>query len=107
MESLGTRLKTERLARRWTQRELARRACIGPSTIVSIESGRSRSTTKLVDIARALNLNPIYLETGKGPRTPPAPADETSLESLAAHLATRSDEELAELFRLILKLRRH
>ncbi|OVE48559.1 helix-turn-helix domain-containing protein [Chromobacterium violaceum] len=104
METLGTRLKAEREALDWTQRTLARRAGCGATTIASIETGRSRGSTKITAIAKALNLNPAWLESGKGPRRPATSDD--SIGVLAENLAKWSDEELAELFRLILANRK-
>ncbi|NHR07624.1 helix-turn-helix transcriptional regulator [Chromobacterium haemolyticum] len=107
METLGTRLRTEREKRNWTQRSLARKAGVGATTIASIEIGRSRATTRLVDIAKALNVNPMWLETGRGPREAMPPPENVyvaaeSPEDLARQLARKSDDELAEIFRLIL-----
>ncbi|WP_227105098.1 helix-turn-helix domain-containing protein [Chromobacterium rhizoryzae] len=110
MRTLGTRIKAEREKRGWTQEVLARKAGVGATTITDIETGRSRATTKLVDIARALSVNPQWLETGTGPREPvPAPENTyiaaESKEDLARQLADKSDEEIAEIFRLILSFR--
>lgn len=109
MQTLGTRLKAEREKRGWTQEVLARKAGVGATTITDIETGRSRATTKLVDIARALAVNPQWLETGKGPRqSPPGPENTyvaaESLEDLARKMLDKGPHECAQLLELMLKL---
>lgn len=111
MDTMATRLQAERKKRNWTQRDLARKAGVGPTTIASLESGRSHTSRKLVDIARVLGVNPTWLETGKGPRPALSECEipylaAASPEHLAQLLAEKSDEELIELFRLFLTFRR-
>ncbi|OQS39784.1 transcriptional regulator [Chromobacterium haemolyticum] len=110
MRTLGTRVKAEREKRGWTQEALARKAGVGATTITDIETGRSRATTRLIDIARALAVNPQWLESGTGPRKPVPTLENTyiaaeSVDDLARQLAEKSEEEIAELIRLILQHR--
>lgn len=57
-----TRLNSRLKARGISQAELARRVGLQQSTINLLFNGRSRSTTKLRDIARELKTTPEYLE---------------------------------------------
>ncbi|RBJ74238.1 XRE family transcriptional regulator, partial [Pseudomonas sp. MWU12-2534b] len=55
--NIGTRIKQERQARGWSQGVLAQRAGVSKTLISEIENDPLRSTTKLVQIARALRVN--------------------------------------------------
>jgi phage repressor protein C with HTH and peptisase S24 domain len=72
MASIGDRVRTTREERGWSQAELARRAGTGVSqrTISNLETNRNQSSRQLVSIARALGVNPIWLESGRGPKSP-------------------------------------
>jgi transcriptional regulator with XRE-family HTH domain len=65
---MGKCIRDERLARGWTQGELGQRAGYTQKAISKIELGRQRGVTKVVEVARALGLNPYYVRTGKGPK---------------------------------------
>lgn len=67
-ESLGERLKRERAARGWTQAGLAVRAGVSQSLIGNIESGIRGYGESIIDVARALKVDPDYLR-GKEPAT--------------------------------------
>lgn len=107
MNSLGIRIKEERMRRGWTLEELARRANVSKTLISELENDPNRGTTKLLQLARAFKMNPVYLETGKGPRdnlVDPAGAyiSAESIEDLADKLVARGDEEVIKLWRAIL-----
>jgi transcriptional regulator with XRE-family HTH domain len=56
------RIKAERLARKWSQTQLAARACLSTSDISRIETGRFRPyPQQTVRIARALKMSPDEL----------------------------------------------
>jgi len=55
LEMVGSRLKTRRLNRNLTQREVAERAGIDRTTVGEIERGASSSTMTLVRILRVLD----------------------------------------------------
>ena len=110
MDTLGTRLRAERKRQRLTLTALAKRARVGASTLSDLESGRRRSTTKLLQLARALNVSPQWLETGRGPKEPVIPLEQTyivatSLEDLARQLVDRGNDEITRLWRCILDLK--
>jgi transcriptional regulator with XRE-family HTH domain len=59
--SLGIAIREERLRRRWSVRELARRAGLGPSAILKVEAGRHSSLTTYARIVAVFGLD---LEAG-------------------------------------------
>lgn len=70
MDTLAKRLKHAREKANLSQAALAKRIGSGQSTIGSIENGRNQGSGKLLQIARALNVLPEWLETGRGPVQP-------------------------------------
>ena len=68
MDTFADRVRTTRVELGMSQAELAKASGISQSTIAQIESGRNKGTTKLVDLARALKVNPSWLERKEGPR---------------------------------------
>ncbi|BAK75796.1 transcriptional regulator, XRE family [Pseudogulbenkiania sp. NH8B] len=110
MSALGDRIKTEREKRSWSQAALAQRAGVSQTTITDLERGASAATTKLIPIARALKVNPHWLETGQGQRAAPPQGDgryvaADSLEELAEQLTAKGNDDIARLWQLILALK--
>lgn len=66
MDSLAERVKNRRIALRLTQGQIAKISELNQSDVSKIEKGRILETTKLLGLARALQCNPDWLETGKG-----------------------------------------
>ncbi|KHJ63965.1 XRE family transcriptional regulator [Burkholderia glumae] len=69
MSNIGQIIREARKAKGLTQGELAKRAGVSQGTIGHIESGRNATSTRLIDIARALELHPRLLglqPAGKG-----------------------------------------
>lgn len=71
LAELGRRIARQRLAREWTQADLAREAGVGKRTLERIEAGGSAQGVNLVRIFRALDLLPVLdqllPEPGPGP----------------------------------------
>lgn len=65
MQDFNSRVIKRRKELGLTQAQLARKAGIPQSTIGQIENGRNKSTTKLLEIAAALEVSPEYLMYGK------------------------------------------
>lgn len=65
-ETIGDRLKARRLELGITQTELAKKVGLTQPAIAHLEKGIREKPRELLEIARALNLNPVYLSTGKG-----------------------------------------
>lgn len=66
VKTIGERLKWAREQRRLTQAALAKKAGVSQGTIGNIESGARDRPRDLLQIARALQASPDWLETGKG-----------------------------------------
>lgn len=110
MNGRGERIRAERQRRGWAQEDLARRAGVSRTTVSELEGGHSRATTRLLDIAKALNVTPQWLETGKGPKEPvPAPENTyisaESLEDLARKLVDKGNDDIAKLWQLVLSIK--
>jgi XRE family transcriptional regulator, aerobic/anaerobic benzoate catabolism transcriptional regulator len=58
LREVGRRVRTGRIVRGWTIRQLAERSGVSQRFLVQLESGRANiSVRRLVDVARALNLS--------------------------------------------------
>jgi transcriptional regulator with XRE-family HTH domain len=108
LNTLGQRLRYARMLRKLTQTSLAERARVNQSDISKIERGDSLSTVNGVALARALGVNPLWLDNGEGPMSPagslqptvppdensdpvqPSPALGTTILQLGALLAALS-----------------
>lgn len=62
----GERVKAVRNAIKMSQAQLAKMSGIGQSTIADLERGRCNGSAHIAKIARALNVNPIWLTDGSG-----------------------------------------
>jgi transcriptional regulator with XRE-family HTH domain len=67
---IGERIKQTRLEIPMTQSELAKKAGIKQPTLSELERGSSGSSSHFSGIAATLNVNALWLQTGK--RFPPA-----------------------------------
>lgn len=56
IQELGTRLKTHRINKRFTQKQLAEKAGVSLFTIAQIEKGNSVSISMLIPVLRVLRL---------------------------------------------------
>lgn len=65
-ETVGDRLKRARKAAGLTQKELADAVFTKQGAISDLENGRNNSSTKLVQMAIVLGVNPRWLSTGVG-----------------------------------------
>ncbi|MBF0620374.1 MAG: LexA family transcriptional regulator [Magnetococcales bacterium] len=68
--TLGERVQLSRQFAGLTQKELADRAEISQTAIHKLECGQSRSSRRLVIIAMACGVDPVWLETGLGDMAP-------------------------------------
>ena len=67
VQTLAERLKYARELRHLTQGELAAKAHCVQGTIGNIEKGTRKTLRNLVDVARALQVSPEWLQDGRGP----------------------------------------
>lgn len=97
---IGERLKARIEATGISQSELARRVGITQGTIAGLVSGRSRSSTHLHKIARALGTTPAYLEGETddpdqgAPVAPPAPP----YQAITLQVLLPGEAALAQMF---------
>lgn len=66
---LGGRLRYARELRGISQQQLADLVPMTQPALHNTENGRNKGTSKLVEISIALDVNPIWLQTGDGPIT--------------------------------------
>jgi len=64
--TLGERMKIARKEMRLTQKELGKKAGLEQPTIQRLESGKMQGSSKIVEVAYALGVNPVWLVTGNG-----------------------------------------
>lgn len=65
--TLSERLKKARLEASITQKSLGDAIGVSQAAIQKIETGKATQTTKIVDLANALGVNPEWLSSGNGP----------------------------------------
>lgn len=103
---LGDRLRLARQRSGLSQKALAESVGIGQSAIASIERGDTRKSTNTVSLARTLDCDPYWLETGEG--TPEATyprytealvraAIYATMESLRSKKVTLGPEQFADV----------
>lgn len=68
VKTIAERLKQAREEKRLTQPELADRAGVSQGTIGNVEAGLRKNPRELLAIAAALDVEPEWLKTGKGPK---------------------------------------
>lgn len=65
--NLGTRIREQRKAKGWSQAKLAEESGISQQMLSKLERGKAFGTTEIVDLARALQVSPQWLESGEEP----------------------------------------
>lgn len=63
--TFGERIRLAREARGMTQKELADAVGMSQPALYNTESGRNKSSTKILDLANALKVSPHWIATGK------------------------------------------
>ncbi|HGS5009487.1 XRE family transcriptional regulator [Vibrio parahaemolyticus] len=83
--SFGDRVRKARAMHspKLNQYQLAERAGLKQSTISRIEKGDFQGTAKLVELAAALNVSPIWLSTGEGDMKPQGGDEHSELQRLS------------------------
>jgi transcriptional regulator with XRE-family HTH domain len=66
LETLAGRLRAIREFRKFSQDELAGLVGVTQNAISYIEQGRSGSTRLIITFSKALDCDPVWLDTGKG-----------------------------------------
>lgn len=104
---IGTRVRTARLVRRWSVRQLAERSDLSERFLCKLEAGRSNiSVCKLAQVAAALDTSPAKLIGDDGPKAlPPVIAllgmRGAGKSSIGLRLARRFKVPLVELDRCV------
>jgi len=88
VEHFSDRLRHARKLRKLSQAALARASGLSQGAISSYENRTRQATTGLIELARALGVNPLWLHTGQGPMeatvTLAAPSKATISEQMPA-----------------------
>lgn len=97
--NLAERLKKARTARGLSQKALGEAVGVSQAAIQKIESGKARETTKLIDLAIALKVNPGWLSTGDGESGVAEPSNirESSLKAMVWEDMNKDENEFVEL----------
>lgn len=66
MGTLADRLREARAFARLTQEQAEKKSGVSQQMISKLETGRSKETAQIVDLAVAYGVNPIWLQTGRG-----------------------------------------
>ncbi|XEV13591.1 helix-turn-helix domain-containing protein [Vibrio alginolyticus] len=83
--TLGQRLKKARLshAPQLSQKDVAMRSGVSQPVVSDLERGRTHSSTKIAELAVAVNVNMIWLATGTGEMRDPETERKTELLRLS------------------------
>lgn len=102
--SIGTRIREARKVAKLTQKALAAKVGMAQGSLSELETGESQGTTLLATIASALDVNALWLETGRGPMLPGF-EDEASNDpaplppGIHQDLITTDERELIAMYR--------
>lgn len=66
METLSDRLKQKRIELNLTQTQLAELSGTNQQTVQQVESGKTKRPRYIVELAQALNCDPLWLLYGNG-----------------------------------------
>jgi transcriptional regulator with XRE-family HTH domain len=69
MQGIGDRVRARREELKMSQEELGKRAGMKQPSIDKLEEGGKRGTRKVQALAEALDVSPLWLENGTGPRS--------------------------------------
>ncbi len=99
--TLGQRIKKARALHepKLKQEDLARRAGLTQAAVSRLENDNFTGTAKVVALAAALNVSPVWLQTGKGTMKPPGGEEQSELQRLS-HAVQRlglTKEQIEEL----------
>jgi transcriptional regulator with XRE-family HTH domain len=92
--SIGQRIKASRKEMGISQLELAQKVGLSQPTLSDLENDMSKGSVKLASIAKALNVRPYWLETGRGTSSASdsnEPSETTGFSSEALDVAKAFD----------------
>lgn len=93
----GARIKQLRKSLGLTQKQLADKVGIKQPTVADLENGHSAGSAFLASIANVLNVNALWLETGKGDPGRAVPVTDDAKEQLLRYYEALSPPEVARL----------
>jgi transcriptional regulator with XRE-family HTH domain len=95
--SIGSRIREARKSANMTQQQLADKSGLKQAALSELETGESAGSKYLASIAAALGVSALWLETGRGLRSPFEEADRKK----EAHMILAYDDEarLLDLYR--------
>lgn len=99
--AFASRLKTARLARNWTQQQLADAAGLTQSAIGNMEKAQ-RQPRAMLKLVLALRVSPQWLETGDGPMEPASSVARPDVLELMQVLETKPPDLVAWLRTIVL-----
>lgn len=99
--SIGTRIKEARRDAKMTQKELCAKVGIKQGTLSELETGESAGTTLIASFAAALNINPLWLETGKGDKSPLASIYADANLTIAKEVGLTYSSDIQEVIKLM------
>ena len=85
MTTMGERIRATRKEKRWTLAELSKASGISPGSISDLEQGRQIGTTRLPDLAAALEVRVEWLHRGEGPKAAGAPVGVSEPTRIVSH----------------------
>lgn len=104
--TLGDRIKQARISKGYTQPQLGEQSQLDQPEISRLESGIYTRTSKMVDLAKALDVNPNWLQYGRGEMKKTAghqagekaaPPTDAALETVKSPVDTVKDSALDDL----------
>ncbi len=98
--SIGNRIKEEREALDWSQKDLAQKSGVKQQMISKLERGKAKGTTGIVPLSIALNVTAEWLHDGKGIKERGAAIQaeiESYPESVQAEIAAAIHRRLAAI----------
>lgn len=98
MKTMGERVADAREANGWSQSELARRIGVKQQAIQQIESGETKRSRYLADIARETGFNLEWIVNGIGPERPDSfTPEERALVEKYRHMSEQDRKTLQEV----------
>jgi transcriptional regulator with XRE-family HTH domain len=113
MSTYGLRIKKSRIAKGWSQEDLAAHAGVSQSTVSAIETGEREANETPFLLGKTLGKRPEWLVTGKGPEDQAEMPDVAktyyvvaeSPEELAEKLLAKGDDHVIHLLALVMELK--
>lgn len=106
--NIGARVKAARKARGLSQSDLAKAIGITQPTLSNLEGGRNTSSVKILDMARALQVSPLWLQDGIGEMGEFSEDNllflAQSKEDIAKQLADKGHEYLLEVLQMAMTI---